>query len=445
MKIPFTVAIIGRPNTGKSTLFNVFTGHKRSIIDPLPGVTRDLLSTEVLMEGKRCRIVDTGGLFNDTEDELNKLVHSKSVEALSSAGLVIFLCDIRECLPIDHEISRLLHRVCEDKVVLVLNKADNLRKKEYESEKGDFYKFGFKDIFMVSAAHQLGIGDLVEYIAKKIPDKEVEVKDENEIRISIVGKPNVGKSSLLNRLAGEEKSIVYDKPGTTRDPVDTLITYNGYKLRIVDTAGMRKKGKVHEDVEYYSVNRTVKTLRNCELTVLMVDAREGITEQDRKIIELVQEAGRGLIITINKWDLIDKKVTPMGEYMRGLKDIIADIEYIPVITISALTGQRVRDILDLVLKVHASQFKRIETGVFNRFLRDLQKKNSIAPMLRLYFGTQVKVNPPIYQVFINNKKYFPETRQRYVLNRIRKEFNLTGVFPVLQAKSKTRKEKEGNQ
>lgn len=442
MKNLFTIAIIGRPNTGKSTLFNVFTGHKKSIIDPLPGVTRDLVSTDILIGDKPCRIVDTGGLFNDTDDELNKLVHARSVSALENAGLVLFLCDINESLPIDHEIARLLHRTCRQKVVLVLNKADNLRKKDYASEVGDFHRFGFDKIFLISAAHQLGMSDLEEFIASQIKEEAGTKEVEEEIRICIVGKPNVGKSSLLNRLAGEEKSIVYDKPGTTRDPVDTVLTYHGKKLRIVDTAGMRKKGKVDEDVEYYSVNRAVKTLRNSEIAILMLDARDSLTEQDRKIIELAQEAGRGLIVAINKWDLIDKKKQPPAEYLRNIKSSYPDLDFIPILTLSALTGQRVREILDLILEVHACQFKRIETGAFNRFLRDLQKRNSIAPMLKVFYGMQVKVNPPIFQLFVNNKKHFPESRQRYVLNSIRKEFKLTGVFPVLQPKSRKREKNE---
>jgi GTP-binding protein len=442
LKTPFTIAIIGRPNTGKSTLFNVFTGHKKSIIDPLPGVTRDLVSTDLHIRGKPCRIVDTGGLFNDTNDELNKLVHARSVSALENAGLVIFLCDIHECLPIDHEIARLLHRTCKQKVILVLNKADNLRKKDYASETGDFHRFGFERIFLISAVHQLGISELEEFIASQITEKGTTKGNKEEIRICIVGKPNVGKSSLLNRLAGEEKSIVYDKPGTTRDPVDTLLTYHGKKMRIIDTAGMRKKGKVDEDVEYYSVNRAIKTLRNSEIAILMIDARDALTEQDRKIIELAQEAGRGLIVAINKWDLIDKKKQPPAEYLRNVRAAYPDLSFIPLLTLSALTGQRAREILDLVLEVHDSQFRRIETGTFNRFLRDLQKRNSIAPMLKIYYGMQVKTNPPVFQVFVNNKRHFPESRQRYLLNRIREEFKLKGVFPVLQPKSRKREKNE---
>ncbi len=444
MSNKFTIAIIGRPNTGKSTLFNLLAGFKKSIIDPLPGVTRDLLHTEVTIDGKQCMIIDTGGLFNDTNDELNKLVHARSVSILSSAGVVIFLCDINEFLPIDKEIARLLHRICESKVVLVLNKADNLRKKDYESERSDFYQFGFDTTFLISAAHNLGISELKEHISSLITDEPMTADEPAEIKICIVGKPNVGKSSILNKLAGTDLSIVYDKPGTTRDPVDTVITYHNRKIRIIDTAGMRKKGKVNEDVEYYSVNRAVKTLRNCDIGLLIIDAREGITEQDRKIVELTREAGRGLLIVANKWDLIDKNKFPTADFMRGLREIVTDLEHIPIVTISALTGQRVRELLDYIMKIYENQYKRVETGFFNRFLKEMQKGNSIAPMLKVYFGTQVKVNPPIFQIFVNNKKYLSQTRERFILNKLMEKIDLTGVFPVLQVKSKKKKDKDAD-
>jgi len=445
MNKPFQVLIVGRPNTGKSTLFNIIAGNRIAIMHETPGVTRDHIKATVSHEGRSFRLIDSGGLFNDTNDSLNRLVHDKSVAALLSSDLVLLLCDINVLSPVDEDIARLLRKLgCVDRTVLLLNKADRLDGKDYSGQISEFSPLGLGEPRLVSAAHKIGVRDLMDFIVSRMPaaadaDAAVEVQDEEDknptIQVCLIGKPNVGKSTLLNRLAGEELSIVHDKPGTTRDPVDTEIRYHGKLIRVVDTAGIRKKSKVTENIEYYSVNRAINNIRNSHITILLLDPFEGLGEQEQKIISLVSEAHKGLIICINKWDLVDKKTGSLSAYIRFLRERVPYLAFIPVVSLSAATGLRARSIFDLVLKVYANYGKRVETAVFNRFIKSIQPGGRLSQKAKIYFGLQVRSGPPVFQFFVNREESIPESKRVFLQNMIQKEFDFTGVFINIQYKT----------
>lgn len=436
MSEEFKVVIVGRPNTGKSTLFNALAKKKISIVDDTPGVTRDYLQQTITFKNKSFSIYDSGGLFNPEEDHLNDIVHNKSIEIIDQADLILFLCDIREVTPIDEDIAQLLRKKQFEKTILVLNKADRYPQYDYSVELADFYSFGFSEHLILSSAHRIGFKDLLANIIEKVPEKGSQQKaDKNTIITTIVGKPNVGKSSLLNKLAGKDLSIVYDEPGTTRDTVDFELTYHDQNIRIIDTAGIRKKSKVNEDIEYYSVNRAIKSIKRSTITILVIDAVAGITDQDKKIISLVIEYNKALLLVVNKWDLIDKEQTSFSKYIRDLRDNIPQLEFIPILTISALTGQRVRKILDETLRIHENYYRRIETSEFNKFIKEIVMKKDISAKVKIYYGMQVRSGPPIFQIFVNHEKNLRQNKRLFISNLIYQNFNFDGVFIILQVKS----------
>jgi len=450
MNKPFQVIIIGRPNTGKSTLFNIIAGHRIAIMHETSGVTRDHIKAVVTHNSRSFRLVDSGGLFNDTTDSLNKLVHDKSVKAVLESDLILLLCDISGLTPVDEEIARLLRKMGRvDRTVLLLNKADRLDAKDYSTQTAEFHTLGLGDPFLVSSAHRLGVQDLLDMIVGRMPAasasppgdaaESAEAEEEGDTKVTIevclIGKPNVGKSTLLNRLAGQELSIVHDKPGTTRDPVDTEIRYHGRLIRVVDTAGIRKKSRVTENIEYYSVNRAINNIRNTDITVLLLDPVEGLGEQEQKIISLVSEAHKGLIICINKWDMVEKNTSSLSEYTRFIRDRVPYLTHIPIVSISAMTGLRARSILDMILKVHANYNKRVETAVFNRFLKTIQPGGRLSLKAKIYYGMQVKSAPPIFQLFVNNEDNLAESRRTFIMNKLQEQFDFTGVFVNIQYKT----------
>jgi GTP-binding protein len=411
-------------------------------MDPTAGVTRDLIRVETEWDGTKVTLVDSGGLFNEDADELNKLVHERSKSLLDEADVVVFLCDINAILPSDKDISRLIHKAGKKAFCIPAgNKADRLGKYDYPSECAEFRSLGFGEPVLVSASHGLGIGELTERIVKLIrergeefirPENASKEEEESAIAVCIAGKPNAGKSTLLNRLAGKELSIVHDRPGTTRDPVDTVIRYEGRSIRFVDTAGMRRKSRVVQDIEYYSVNRAVKNIRQADMTLLVLDAVEGLTEQEKKIISLVREAHKGLLIVVNKWDLVDKGEVSFSEYVRKLRNEVPWLEHIPVVTISGLTGQRISRLPSLILEIDANCRRKIETAKFNRFLATLK----LSERLKIYYGTQVHASPPVFQIFVNDERKLDDGRKEYIMKKICAELGFNGVFPDLQVKTR---------
>jgi len=434
-----TIAIIGRANTGKSTLFNKLAGKKISIMEPVPGVTRDIIRTEISIEGINFVLIDSGGLFNsDSNDlELNKIIHQRSLKLISSSDIIIFLTEINNLVPADNEIARLIHlNGKKDFSILVCNKADRLNEYDYNSQKFEFMSLGLNEPVLISASHGLGIEDLKQHIIKiagKDPIKNKKITEINEIKVCIAGKPNVGKSTLLNRLAGKDLALVYEKPGTTRDPIDTIITYKGQKIRYIDTAGLRKKNKVQDNIEYYSVTRTIKNIRNSTITLLILDGLEYITEQDKKIISLVRQSHRSLIIVVNKWDLVDKSFS-FSNYLNVLRSTVLWLEHIPIITVSALTGLRVSKINEMILESNNNYYKHIDTGKFNRFLSSLL----LPPKAKIFYGTQVRTAPPVFQIFVNNEDFFDNSKRNFILKKICLEFGFISVFPDLQIKTRRR-------
>jgi GTPase len=439
----YKVVIAGRPNTGKSTLFNLLTGSRQAITDPIPGVTRDFVIAEIEDRGRRVQLLDTGGLFNHAEDDLNQAVHDKTVSALNEADLILFLCDIRELTPSDEETAHLIRKTFASKTMLVLNMADNQGKYDYTVERSEFHRLGLGEPMVISSIHKFGINDLTDFIFKNVPESAVssgEPEQPKNIDVTIIGKPNAGKSSLLNRLAGTDLALVHDRPGTTRDPIDTIINYHGRRIRFIDTAGIRKKPKVTEDVEYYSVNRAIRSIRESHVTVLLIDAIAGITEQDKKIIALVKDYGKCLVLGINKWDLVDKQAIKFEDYVKRLKSDASQLERVPILSLSALTGFRARNILDFVVRVFDNWMKKIETSVFVKFLQELQQKKALPAGFGMKFGLQVRVGPPVFQVFVNSTRKLPENARVYLLNSICDKFDLEGIFPVLQVKPKKGKQ-----
>lgn len=430
------VSIIGRPNTGKSTLFNLLAKRKISIIDDQPGVTRDPVKVEVNTPQSHFLLCDSGGMFNYTEDELNRLVHKKSEEVIGTSDIMIFLCDIRELTPLDENVMQLIRKQKNKKVILVLNKADRFPEYDYSVEISEFYSLGIGEPVLISALHQKGIPHLLKIIDDLLPEYSctAPAKKEEEIHVSIIGKPNTGKSSLLNRLAGRDISIVYDRPGTTRDTVDFSLIYNNKKILFADTAGIRKKNRVHENIEYYSVTRAIRSMRNNPIVLLMIDASQGMTEQDKKIISLAQQYGTCLIILVNKWDLVDKEDIPYHEYVRKLKDELPAMSRFPVLTISVLHNQRVRKVLDLILDIWDQYAKRIPTTILNRFLNDFSAKRSFQAGIRLYYGVQVRSSPPVFQIFANHPHRLKDHKKRELLNALHDTFGFEGVPVIIQYK-----------
>ena len=436
------VAIVGRPNVGKSMLFNKLTGKRLSIVEDTPGVTRDRLYAQAEWRGRTFDLVDTGGIEPGTDDQILSFMREQAEIAIASATVIIFVCDIRTGMTAaDQEVAGMLQRARKP-VVLAVNKMDSTG--HTDPDMYEFYNLGLGDPYSVSAVHGHGTGDLLDACFEFFPSEEQEEEGDDVVKVAIIGKPNVGKSSLVNRILGQERVIVSDVAGTTRDAVDSYLKKDGQTYLIIDTAGMRKKSKVDDRVEKFSVLRAIMAIERSDVCIIMIDAQEGVTEQDTKVAGLAHEAGKACIIVVNKWDTIEKD----GKTMQRMEeDIRRDLSYMPdapVVFISALTGQRVNRLFSLIDNVVNQAAMRIPTGVLNQVLGDAQARvqppTDKGKRLKIYYMTQIGVKPPHFVIFCNDAKLFHFSYQRYLENQIRATFGLTGTPVRITIRQKGDKE-----
>lgn len=430
------VAIVGRPNVGKSTLFNRITGARTAIVQGQPGVTRDRIYGEAEWLNRHFTLIDTGGIDSD-DDVITRQVRLQAMVAVEQADVIIFVVDGRSGLTgIDQEITHILRRH-QKPVVLCVNKVESV---ESSWEAGvDFYGLGLGDPILVSAEHGRNMGDLLDAVIQYFPE-DAGLGEDDSLKIAIVGRPNVGKSSLVNKLLGEERVIVSEVAGTTRDAIDTRFTYKDQPLILIDTAGLRRRSKVEEDLEYYSVVRTLGAVERSDVTVVLIDGTEGLTEQDKKIAGYAHEKGRGIVLAVNKWDLVPKETNTMRDFERALRSELQFLSYAPIVFISALTGQRMYSLLDLSLDVNEARSMRISTGRFNEILQDAMAMNQPPSdkgvRLRIFYGSQVQVNPPVFVLHVNRKDLLHFSYERYLENRIRQEYGFVGTRIMLIAKER---------
>lgn len=428
MALPI-IAIVGRPNVGKSMLFNKLAGKRLSIVEDTPGVTRDRIYAKSEWRGREFSMVDTGGIEPNTDDEILRFMREQAQIAIDNATVIIFVTDIRSGLTAnDQDVAGMLLR-CGRPVVLAVNKMDSTGPTDPDIY--EFYNLGLGEPFPVSAVHGHGTGDLLDECIRHFPDDSGEGEDEDVIQVAVVGKPNAGKSSLVNFILGEKRMIVSDVPGTTRDAVDSYFENENGRFNFIDTAGMRKKSKVEENVERYSVLRATMAIERADVCLIMIDAQTGVTEQDTKIAGLVHEAGKASVIVVNKWDLIEKDGRTMDTMRKDVRRDLAYMQYAPIIFISALTGQRVGRLFELIKYVDDQSAMRITTGMLNNLLADVtarvQPPSDKGRRLKIYYMTQTGVRPPNFVCFVNDAQLFHFSYQRYIENQIRAVFGLEGT------------------
>lgn len=423
------VAIVGRPNVGKSTLFNVLAGERISIVQDTPGVTRDRIYAEVTWLDKAFTLIDTGGIEPDSKDIILSQMREQAEIAIDTADVIIFITDVRQGLQdSDAKVADMLRR-SQKPVVLVVNKVDNFDK--FMPDVYEFYNLGIGDPVPVSAASRLGIGDMLDVVVEHFPkDSAQEIEDERP-RIAIVGKPNVGKSSMINRMLGEQRVIVSDIAGTTRDAIDTNVKYDGKDYVFIDTAGLRRKNKIKEEIERYSIIRAVTAVERADVVIVVIDATEGVTEQDAKIAGIAHERGKGIIIAVNKWDAIEKNDKTVKEHTDRIRQILSFMPYAEILFVSAKTGQRMHKIFDMINMVIENNSMRVATGVLNEIMTEAvamqQPPSDKGKRLKLYYITQVAVKPPTFVIFVNDKQLMHFSYTRYIENRIRDAFGFRGT------------------
>ena len=436
------VAIVGRPNVGKSTLFNALAGEKIAIVKDTPGVTRDRIYADVTWLDKEFTLIDTGGIEPDSKDIILSQMREQAEIAIDTADVIIFITDVKQGLvDADSKVADMLRRSGKP-VVLVVNKVDNFDK--YMPDVYEFYNLGIGDPVPVSAASRLGLGDMLDIVSGHFPEGSAQEEEDDRPRIAIVGKPNVGKSSIINRLLGENRVIVSDVAGTTRDAVDTEIVHNGKEYIFIDTAGLRRKNKIKEELERYSIIRTVTAVERADVVLMVIDATEGVTEQDAKIAGIAHERGKGIIIVVNKWDAIEKNDRTMREYEKDIRQVLSFMPYAEIMYVSAVTGQRLIKLYDMIDMVIENQTLRIATGVLNEIMTEAvamqQPPSDKGKRLKLYYITQVSVKPPTFVIFVNDKELMHFSYTRYLENKIREAFGFRGTS--LKFFIRERKEKE---
>lgn len=436
------VAVVGRPNVGKSTLFNALAGEQISIVKDTPGVTRDRIYADITWLDRTFTLIDTGGIEPDSTDIILSQMREQAEIAINTADVIIFLVDVRQGLvDADAKVADMLRR-SKKPVVLVVNKVDSFEK--FMPDVYEFYNLGIGDPVPVSAASRLGIGDMLEEVCKHFNDEAIEEEDDDRPRVAIVGKPNVGKSSIINKLLGEDRVIVSDIAGTTRDAVDTEIKRNGREYVFIDTAGLRRKSKIKEELERYSIIRTVTAVERADVVVVVIDATEGVTEQDAKIAGIAHERGKGVIIAVNKWDAIEKNDKTIYEHTNKIREVLAYMPYAEMIFISAKSGQRLNKLFDLIDMVIQNQNLRIATGVLNEIMAEAvalqQPPSDKGKRLKLYYITQVAVKPPTFVIFVNDKELMHFSYTRYIENKVREAFGFKGT--ALKFIIRERKDKE---
>lgn len=423
------VAIVGRPNVGKSTLFNALAGKKISIVKDTPGVTRDRIHADVDWLDHKFTMIDTGGIEPDSNDIILSQMREQAQIAIDTADVIIFMTDVKQGLvDSDAKVADMLRR-SHKPVILVVNKVDNFNK--MMADVYEFYNLGIGDPVPISASQRSGLGDMLDKVENYFADLNLEQEEDDRPRIAIVGKPNVGKSSIINKITGESRVIVSNIAGTTRDAIDTDVKWNGKDYVFIDTAGLRRKSKVKEEIEKYSIIRTVTAVERADVVIIVIDAVEGVTEQDAKIAGIAHENGKGIIIAVNKWDAIEKNDKTVYEYTNKVRDILSFMPYAEIMFISAKTGQRLPKLFDMIDFVIANHAMRIETGVVNEIMAEAvalqQPPSDKGKRLKLYYITQVSVKPPTFVIFVNDKQLMHFSYTRYIENKIREAFGFKGT------------------
>ena len=436
------VAIVGRPNVGKSTLFNTLAGERISIVKDTPGVTRDRIYADVSWLDKEFTMIDTGGIEPDSSDIILSQMREQAQIAIDTADVIVFITDVRQGLvDADSKVADMLRR-SKKPVVLVVNKVDNFDK--FMPDVYEFYNLGIGDPVPISAASRLGIGDMLDEVVSHFPEGAGETEEDERPKIAIVGKPNVGKSSIVNKLLGENRVIVSDIAGTTRDAIDTAIKHEDREYIFIDTAGLRRKNKIKEELERFSIIRTVTAVERADVVLMVIDATEGVTEQDAKIAGIAHERGKGVIIVVNKWDAIEKNGKTMKQYENDIRTTLAYMPYAEIMYVSAKTGQRLNKLYDMIDMVIDSQTLRIQTGVLNEIMMEAvamqQPPSDKGKRLKLYYITQVSVKPPTFVIFVNDKELMHFSYTRYLENKIREAFGFRGTS--LKFFIRERKEKD---
>ena len=436
------VAIVGRPNVGKSSLFNTLYGERISIVHDTPGVTRDRLYADTSWRGRDFIMVDTGGIEPESDDVILKNMRIQAEIAIETADVIIFMCDIKTGLTAADEEIAIMLRKAGKPVVCAVNKCDFVG--EVPPEFYEFYNLGLDNLVSLSASHRLGIGELLDAVFEHFPPEDEGEEDSSSIRVALIGRPNAGKSSLANKIIGEDRSIVSDIAGTTRDTIDTLVTNKHGTFTIVDTAGMRKKGKIEDKVEKYSMVRALAAIERADVCVILVDASVGITEQDTRIAGLAHDTGKASVIAINKWDLIDKETGTLEQMTKIAKERFSFMDYASVVFISAHTGQRLDKLFEKIKIARENSQKRLKTGIFNDMLNEavamVPTPQDKGKHLKIYYGTQVAVNPPTFALFVNDKELSHFSYERYLENQLRRNFGFEGVPIRLLLRNKSGEE-----
>ena len=437
-----TVAIIGKPNVGKSTFFNYIVGSRISIVEDTPGVTRDRIYAETNWRGRNFTVIDTAGIEPESEDIIISQMREQAKIAIEIADVIVFLTDVKQGVTAaDQEIALMLKK-SKKPVVLVCNKADNMSKDKNEIY--EFYNLGIGEPYTVSAAHALGIGDVLDAIYENFPEKDASEDDNDKIKVAVIGKPNVGKSSLINKILGQNRTIVSSIAGTTRDAIDTEYENEHGKYVLIDTAGIRRKSKVTESIEKFSIMRTLLAIERADVCLMMIDALEGVTDQDAKIAGEAHEAGKGIIIVVNKWDEYEKETGTLEKYKKQIYEKLSYLSYAPIIFISAKTGQRVEKLFDMINHVAEQNAMRISTSVLNQVINEaiaiVQPPSDKGKRLKILYGTQASTKPPTFVIFVNDKQLFHFSYERYLVNQIRREFGLEGTPVRIIVREKNEKD-----
>lgn len=423
------VAIVGRPNVGKSTLFNTLAGERISIVKDTPGVTRDRIYADATWLNYNFTLIDTGGIEPDSKDIILSQMREQAQIAIDTADVIIFLVDVKQGLQDADDKVALMLRKSKKPVVLVVNKVDSFEKQLADTY--EFYNLGIGDPVAISASSMLGIGDMLDEVVKYFPDPNEEEEEDDRPKIAIIGKPNVGKSSLINKLAGENRAIVSDIAGTTRDAIDSVVKYHGKEYVFIDTAGLRRKNKIKEELERYSIIRAVTAVEKADVVLIMIDATEGVTEQDAKIAGIAHDRGKGVLILVNKWDAIEKNDKTLNEHTKNIREILSFMPYAEILFISVKSGQRIGKIYEMIDMVIENNSMRVGTGVLNEILAEAvamqQPPSDKGKRLKIYYITEVAVKPPTFVLFVNDKELMHFSYTRYIENRIRETFGFRGT------------------
>ncbi|MDD2374575.1 MAG: ribosome biogenesis GTPase Der [Eubacteriales bacterium] len=434
------VAVVGRPNVGKSTFFNSLIGERLSIVDDTPGITRDRIFAESEWRGRKFSLIDTGGIEPKTDDLILREMRRQAELAIEMADVIILLVDLKTGLTADDaDIAEMLRKSAKP-VLVAVNKSDHVG--DMPADAYEFYNLGLGDIFPISAVHRLGLGELLDAAFEYFPGEAENEAEDNRIKVAVIGKPNAGKSSLVNKLLGEDRAIVSDVPGTTRDAIDSELICEQGNFLLIDTAGLRKKSRIDENVERYSMVRSLAAIERADVCLIVIDAAEGVTEQDTKVAGYAHQAGKSCILAVNKWDLVDKETGTLENYQKQVRDRFGFMQYAPVIFISALTGQRTGKLLSLVKQVYEQGGKRLTTGMLNDVIAEsvamVPTPQDKGRHLKIYYATQVAVRPPQFVLFVNDAKLMHFSYERYLENQFRKNFGFTGtpIWFMLRGKEK---------